>query len=109
MLDKDEIVQVAMAMILHAGDARTALMEGYDLLENDQFEAADAKMTEAQDLLNQAHGYQTKIVQKEATGEEIPYSPLFSHAQDTMMTIQAQFILSKKLFRMFKKIAKEVE
>ncbi|MDT2600161.1 PTS lactose/cellobiose transporter subunit IIA [Enterococcus hulanensis] len=103
MMDKDAIVQVSMNMILYAGDARTALMEAYDLLENEEFEQAEEKMAIASKLLNQAHGYQTEIVQSEAAGEEIQYSPLFSHAQDTMMTIQAQYILSKKIFRLFKK------
>ncbi|MBP1041006.1 PTS lactose/cellobiose transporter subunit IIA [Vagococcus sp. BWB3-3] len=103
---KEDLVQISMEMILHAGDARTALMLAYDLLEEDQLVEAESKMKEANDLLTKAHKCQTKVVQSEAAGISIEYSPLFSHAQDTMMTVQSQYILSKKIFKLYLKQTK---
>lgn len=102
-MTKDDLIQISMQMILHAGDARTALMLAYDLLEADQLIEAEEKMKEANALLTKAHKFQTGVVQSEAAGMTVDYSPLFSHAQDTMMTIQSQYILSKKIFKLFLK------
>lgn len=104
MIDKDELIHSSMKIILHSGDARTAIMEAYDLIENDNREMAEIKLHEANELLNKAHQVQTDIVQVEASGMEIPYSPLFSHAQDTMMTIQSEYTLSKRIFGLYFKI-----
>lgn len=106
MISKEELIQSSMTMILHSGDARTAIMKAYDLLEDDKIQEADDLLEEAKELLNKAHQMQTSIVQFEASGEEIPYSPLFSHAQDTMMTVQTEYTLSKRIFGLYKKILK---
>lgn len=100
----EEIIETAMKMILHAGDARLSMMEVYDLLEEDKFDEVDVKLKEMGEHIDLSHRFQTSIVQKEANGEEIQYSILFTHAQDILMTVQSQYILTKRIARLFKKL-----
>ena len=89
--DKLELQTAAMQIILHAGDARAAAEEAVKTaLEGEEIADATA-------LIAQAHASQTDIIQKEAGGHDYPYSILFAHAQDTMMTIDLQIRISSQL------------
>lgn len=107
MIDKDDLIQAAMQMILHAGDARALIMAAYDAVYAEDFVKAQTQLDAATGLLAQAHHHQTAIVQSEADGETIPYSPLFSHAQDTMMTIYSEHLQLQKLLLIFKKLSEQ--
>ena len=48
-----------------------------------------------------AHGLQTDTLQLEASGEQIRYSTLFCHAQDTLMTAQSEILIGEHLVRLF--------
>lgn len=106
-LDKEELINTSMKIILHAGNARTMMMEMFEALEEDNFSLCDEKYNLAQLEIDKAHLIQTSIVQMEANGEVIEYSPLFTHAQDILMTVQTQHILSKNIIRLYKKIQGE--
>ena len=94
--DKLELQTAAMQIILHAGDARAAAEEAVKTaLEGDA--AAREEIADATALIAQAHASQTDIIQKEAGGHDYPYSILFAHAQDTMMTIDLQIRISSQL------------
>lgn len=105
MLSKETLTESSMKMLLLAGDARNCVSEIYTLIENGDFNSAKEKLVEAEKILNDSHHVQTGIVQREAEGEEIPYSPLFSHAQDTMMVTSSEILTVKKLLPLFKKFA----
>ena len=62
-------------------------------------------MDEADALITKAHNAQTGVIQRQAAGEEFEYSILFVHAQDTLMTIDAQIHLFRKLIPVFKTLA----
>ena len=44
------------------------------------------------------------MLQREANGDFIPYSVLFGHAQDTLMTIQSELIMAEKLVPAFREL-----
>lgn len=100
MQDTDEKVQAAMQIILHAGDARTSTMEALDLLDKFDIEGAKEKMKTAQDNIVQAHKVQTDAIQDETRGAPSEYSLLFTHAQDTLMTIASEINIAHHLISM---------
>lgn len=102
--DKEHLNEQSMIMILHAGDAREKIMEALDLVTEDEFEKAEELITAAKKNLNESHKIQTMIVQKEAKEKPYYYSMLFSHAQDTLMTIQSEYNITRKLIKIVKKI-----
>lgn len=97
------IEAVAMNMIMHAGDARTLVMEALDNLAENKDDEAYSKMEEAHAELIVAHQYQTSFIQHVASGEiEQEYSVLFTHAQDTLMTIYSEYNVANKLINIFR-------
>lgn len=94
--DKIELQTAAMQIILHAGDARAAAEDAVKTALEGNVDGARSKIEDATKLIAQAHSAQTEIIQKEAGGHDYPYTILFAHAQDTMMTIDLQIRMSSQ-------------
>ena len=93
----------AMNMIMHAGDARTLILDALEDFENNRDEEAQNKLDKAHEELIKAHQIQTTYIQTIAGGgAEEQYSVLFTHAQDTMMTIYSEYNITSRLIRIIK-------
>lgn len=97
----EKVVQSAMTIILHAGDARVACKEALEAIEKYDFEAAKEKMKDAQKEITAAHKVQTDAIQGETRGEKSEYSLLFAHAQDTLMTVYSEINIAKQMIKIF--------
>ena len=93
--EENELVPVAMQIIMHAGDARIKITE-FD------FEKAAAEMKEAKREITLAHNCQTEIIQNEASGISYGFSLLFAHAQDTLMTINSEVRMAEEMIDILK-------
>ncbi len=93
----DELNIVAMQVILNAGDARNFMDKAIDALGNADYGAVDARLRDADESILKAHNAQTGMIQRQAAGEKFEYSLIFVHAQDTLMTIDAELHLFKRL------------
>ncbi|MHC0463056.1 PTS lactose/cellobiose transporter subunit IIA [Citrobacter koseri] len=101
-MDKSEqINSAAMDIIMDAGDARVLITDALHAIEKNQYTLADEKIADAQKKIKKAHCKQTDIVQSEVHGELFPSSLLFSHAQDTLMTINSELLMSRRLLKIF--------
>ncbi|WP_416327371.1 PTS lactose/cellobiose transporter subunit IIA [[Eubacterium] hominis] len=98
---EESIVQSSMQIILYAGDAREANLEAIKALEIGDFQKAEACLNEAEENITIAHKAQTDRIQAETRGEKGEYSLLFAHAQDTLMTINSEIILTRRLLKVF--------
>lgn len=108
-MDKSEqINSVAMNIIMDAGDARALITDALFAIEKNQFNVADEKIIQAQQKIKTAHGNQTDIVQSEIHGERFPSSLLFTHAQDTLMTINSELLMSRHLLKIFRMLDKRI-
>lgn len=96
-------VKNTMDIIINAGDARAFIADALDNVGDFDYKAARENMTKANDKLIVAHRLQTKKLQAEAKGDPIQYSVLFTHAQDTLMTIMSEYNLVKHLITVFEK------
>lgn len=95
--EENELIQIAMQIILSAGDARVLIKEALDKMKNYDFAEAKEKLDLAQEYIKKAHSFQTSIIQGEAQGKSYEYSLLFNHAQDTLMTIYSELNIAKQL------------
>ncbi|MCG7205113.1 PTS lactose/cellobiose transporter subunit IIA [Streptomyces arenae] len=102
--ESERLAEVAMQIILHAGNARTQVRQALTVLEDGDNAAAEQLLNEAKADLTRAHQAQTAIVQAEARGEQTAHSLLFAHAQDTLMTIMTEHGLAQHLVRLFAKV-----
>ena len=103
-MDKKEMLEElnmnAMRIILHAGDAKLLIEEAVDLIKNKNLKEFNEKMNEANLKIVEAHKIQTATIQKQIELEENVYSILFSHAQDTIMTIKSEYETTLKIVKL---------
>ncbi len=92
-----EMVEVAMSIIVDAGDARSEVVQCFQALAAGNFSRFDAKMLQARKLLARAHGRQTEIVQSEGEGRLRQHPLLFIHAQDTLMTVRSEMEICRQM------------
>ena len=79
--DSDKVVQVAMQIVISAGDARNAAGKALDCVAAFDFAGAKEHMEEANNHICAAHNAQTEMIQSEIAGTEtIQPSLLFNHA-----------------------------
>ena len=107
--EENELISVAMQIILHAGDARVKVREGLQEAKRFDFEKAEALMEEAEKAFVLAHKAQTEIIQNEASGESYEFSLLFAHAQDTLMTIHSELRMAKEMVDILKIIEEKTK
>lgn len=96
-------VKKTMEIILNAGDAREYITKAIDYVANYDYETAKAEMEKANKKLVIAHRLQTNKIQEEAEGKPIEYSVLFTHAQDTLMTVNSEYNITNHLINLFEK------
>lgn len=105
MITKNDLNNAAMQIILHAGDCRNFINEALTMLEDGKDSAAiDEKYELAKKEITKAHQIQTKMIQDTIESDDFNTTLLFSHAQDTLMTINSEFILAKHMIAMFRKL-----
>lgn len=93
----ESMIEVAMNIITEAGDARLEVGKSLESMEQGDFAAAKEHLAQARKLLAKAHGMQTDIIQSEGEGELRQHPLLFIHAQDTLMTVNSELTLARKL------------
>lgn len=105
--ENDQLNQLSMNILVHAGNAREFLVQALESLETKEFSKAKSEVKEARKEVVIAHGLQTDTLQLEASGEQIRYSTLFCHAQDTLMTAQSEILIGEHLIKLFESYSQE--
>lgn len=103
-----DVNAVAMEVIINAGDGRVCIDRAMDCLASLDFDGAEERLAEAGSKVLAAHKAQTATIQAQAAGEEVEYSLLFTHAQDTLMTISAELHMAKKMMPVVRALAARV-
>ncbi|MGP1376934.1 MAG: PTS lactose/cellobiose transporter subunit IIA [Bulleidia sp.] len=113
-IDNINFPQLAMDIILPAGNARTCVMDALDFAQKEQLTAADKKVEEAFDYLKTAHQAQTDVLQRIASyeyeheGRSVSIPMIFIHAQDTLMSIMTEVNLASKMINMYKTVMEKI-
>jgi len=95
----EKLEQAIFQLVLHGGNARAKAYEALDAAEHFDFEAAERRLAEAEEELQQGHRWQTELIQ---SMEQAPPSFLAIHAQDHVMTALAELNLVKRLVRAYR-------
>lgn len=101
MDENNPLIPASMSIIMNAGNARTKANEALDSIAVFDFETAKDKICKAREDITKAHQGQTEIIQAEAAGEHYDSCLLFTHAQDTLMTIMSEVNLTEKMIMIF--------
>lgn len=101
-MTNDDLQVVAFEIILHSGDARSLVHEGFQLMREGKYDEAENKMEEANTKLLEAHKSQTSLLQSYASGEEVVMEVIMVHAQDHLMTTMTLREMAIELLAMYK-------
>lgn len=104
MRENNPLIDSAMQIILHAGDARLNVSDAIKAASENDFIKAGKLMKEAEENINKAHESQTVIIQNEMAGETYEPCILFTHAQDTLMTIMSELKFGKEIIALYHRI-----
>ncbi|RMC41276.1 PTS lactose/cellobiose transporter subunit IIA [Lactobacillus sp. ESL0236] len=112
MVTREEISMAGFEIVAYAGDAKTALMNALDEAQKGNYDKAREFVKSADVSLNDAHNSQTRLMSKEASGEEMETTFIMSHGQDTLMTTmllrdQAKYFID--LYEKYNITLKELE
>lgn len=102
-MTRDDLQVIAFEIILHSGDARSMVHEGFALMREGKFDEAEAKMENANAELLEAHKSQTSLLQSYANGEEVVMEVIMVHAQDHLMTTMTLREMALEFLAMYKK------
>ena len=102
-----DINVIAMEVIMNAGDGRDKIDEALAAVAAGDLEQANALLKES--LIVKAHNAQTEVIQSQVSGENMEYSLLFIHAQDTLMTINTELRMTQKLLPIVKMLMNKRE
>ena len=104
----EKMVNIAMEIILNAGDARNHAAKAMKAELAGDRKAADQCMLDAKESIKNAHNAQTGVICEEAGGGKTELSLLFVHAQDTVMTINSEIILIEMMIKMNRKLEDKI-
>jgi PTS system cellobiose-specific IIA component len=96
--------EISFQIILHAGNARSSSMEAIHLAKEGKFTEAGSKIKEATDEFLMAHHAQTKLLQKEMSGEGQTPTVLLIHAQDHLMTSMTVKEMAQEFVDLYQRI-----
>lgn len=85
-MKKEEVQSIAFQLISAAGEAYDCFYKALKAAKEQEYSKAEQFITEGDEKLANAHRVQTDFLVAEARGEDIDYSVVMMHAQDSLMT-----------------------
>lgn len=85
-MTKKELQMIGFEIVAYSGDARSELLKLLREVREGNLVNLDSVLQDVDHNLNLAHQAQTKILQQEATGENLDLGFIFIHGQDHLMT-----------------------
>ncbi len=98
----EDLNQLAMEIILLAGDCRSLVDDAFNAAKNNKdFDAIKKILKEAREKITQAHKLQTDVIQNTVLNDRQNVTMLFIHAQDTLMTINSELFICEHVLQLF--------
>lgn len=85
-MNKQEITEKGLELVSYSGDARADYLWAIKLAKEGRVEEARIKISEADQMLADAHIAQTELLQEEARGNYSDVTMMMVHGQDHLMT-----------------------
>lgn len=96
----EEMQTAAFQIISFAGEARSSYVEAIQIARKGNLEEAKSKIEEGVQCYNQIHKVHASLVQREASGEQLPFSLILMHAEDQMLTTETLKIMASEMVEM---------
>ncbi|MGL5329923.1 MAG: PTS lactose/cellobiose transporter subunit IIA, partial [Peptostreptococcaceae bacterium] len=81
----EKMIEISFGIIGFAGDSKGMAYEAIRESKQGNIEKARELIQESKETIQQAHRYQTELIQSEAQGNKTDMSVILVHAQDHLM------------------------
>lgn len=98
----EEMQGLAFQIIASVGVAKSSYVEAMNLSRNEEFEKAEALIAEGDAVFVSANQLHLSLIQKEAQGEQLPFSLLLMHAEDQMLTTEVVKLMAVEIIELRK-------
>lgn len=102
-MDREELTLLGFEIVAYSGDARSKFLDALTAAKDGDYDKAEELISAGGECLNKAHNAQTSLLQKEAAGEDIPFSVTMMHGQDHLMSTVLLQDLMKHMIEMYKR------
>lgn len=102
---KEEMQTVAFQIIATVGEAKSLFVEAMYASREGEFDKAQELLDQGSEVFASAHGYHFDIVQKEAAGEDLPFSVMFMHAEDQLLSTETIKLMAEEIILLRKERA----
>ena len=100
----DRMVEIAFGIIAHAGDGKGLAFEAIREAKTGNIDKARELIKQSQEEMHKAHGFQTELIQQEASGEKVEMGVLLVHAQDHLMTAMSFQQLAEEFIDLYERL-----
>ena len=100
-MNTDQINEVSFQIIMNAGDARSTAMESLAEAKKGDIDKAKKLIKEARNQINNAHQYQTSLINAVANGEKNEINVLLIHSQDHLMNAMTVLDLAEEFIDLY--------
>ena len=102
---REKLEELDLQIIASVGTARSMYIEALNLAKEGQFEEANAKVAEADEMFAQGHDAHHDILAMQGQGIELPFDLMLVHAEDQMMSAETFRLIATELMELYKKQA----
>lgn len=102
----NEIELVCFKMISTLGAARSAFMEAMVAAKKGNFEEAQSLIEEGQQQRLKGHEIHFELLQKDSSGNRVPFSLLLLHAEDQLMNAELLQVTSEEILALYQRLDK---
>ncbi|WP_340373490.1 PTS lactose/cellobiose transporter subunit IIA [Peribacillus sp. FSL E2-0218] len=94
----------ALQIISYSGEARSHFVEAIREGRAGHYQKADVLIKAGEEAYNKIHQVHFSLIQKEANGDTLPFSLLFIHAEDQMLTTETLKIMAVEMIELCKMV-----
>lgn len=98
----EEMQGVAFQIIAAVGEAKSSYVEAMALARKGEFESAKALIVQGDKMYSEASHYHLGLVQREAQGEQLPFSLILMHAEDQLLTTEVVKLMAIEIIELRK-------
>ena len=102
----NEIELVCFRMISALGAARSAFMEAMVAAKKGNFEEAQSLIEEGQQQRLKGHEIHFELLQKDSSGNKVPFSLLLLHSEDQLMSVEILQVTSEEVLALYQRLDK---
>ena len=104
---KEAMQGAAFQMIAIAGTAKSEYLEAVTMAREGKFVEAFAKIEEGRTLMADAHHLHFEFITREANEEDLPFSLIFMHAEDQLLTTEVIELMCTENIRLYEALSKK--